>query len=248
MRYFVKGKFLKTLNVWFEGNKVDGSVDADVIHYYGVRDVRKDSDCVKEQKTLITSLKDTEDDIFSGFANNTRNEIRRAEREKVHFEYYGTDELNKHQEILSGFIDMYKEMYSEKGIVVRIDESEMAPIVSQGGLLITRAVYGDQILVYHAYVLDKNNARLLYSCSNFRINDKETQKIIGRANRFLHWKDMVFLKNRGIGSYDWGGVSSFEKPNGIDKFKISFNGEKVIYYNLTDIISLKAKILKKIKR
>ena len=46
--------------------------------------------------------------------------------------------------------------------------------------------------------------------------------------------------------YDWGGLSSFDNPNGIDTFKMSFGGEKVIYYDETVIKSFKYKLLRKL--
>ena len=32
--------------------------------------------------------------------------------------------------------------------------------------------------------------------------------------------------------YDWGGISDFDNPNGIDEFKLKFGGDKITYYNV----------------
>ena len=40
----------------------------------------------------------------------------------------------------------------------------------------------------------------------FREIDKELQKAIGRANKYLHWQDIKFLKQNNVEKYDWGGA------------------------------------------
>lgn len=40
-----------------------------------------------------------------------------------------------------------------------------------------------------------------------------------------------------------GGVVSFDQPNGIDKFKMSFGGSQAIYYNIMEENSLWAKLI-----
>ena len=44
-------------------------------------------------------------------------------------------------------------------------------------------------------------------------------------------KDKTFRK-KGLIRYDWGGISDFDNPNGIDEFKLKFGGEKITYYNI----------------
>ena len=40
-----------------------------------------------------------------------------------------------------------------------------------------------------------------------------------------------------------GGVVSFDQPNSIDKFKMSFGGSQAIYYNIMEENSLWAKLI-----
>ena len=56
--------------------------------------------------------------------------------------------------------------------------------------------------------------------------------MIGRANKRLHWEYIKYFKQKGLLRYDWGGISDFENPNGIDEFKLKFGGEKITYYNI----------------
>lgn len=99
--------------------------------------------------------------------------------------------------------------------------------------VITKAVYNQQDIVMHAYVVDsgQKKVRLLYSASLFR-NEEDTQlkAIIGRANRLLHFRDMCFFKERGFEVYDLGGYAANTNNAAlqrINQFKDSFGGELI---------------------
>ena len=77
-------------------------------------------------------------------------------------------------------------------------------------------------------------ARLVHSASWFRAADKAQQAVNSRANRYLHWMDMLRLRELGFASYDLGGWYSgqedVEKLN-INRFKEGFGGRVVPQYN-----------------
>ena len=89
--------------------------------------------------------------------------------------------------------------------------------------------------------LHKNNAVLCYSASDFR-GESVDRALAGRANKLLHWKDMLQLKEAGCEVYDWGNVSSFEEYNGIDTFKAGFGGAQQVLYNVAVGNSLRGKL------
>lgn len=53
--------------------------------------------------------------------------------------------------------------------------------------------------VFHTYVLAGEIARLYQSCSEFRFDGNAHRNAISRANRYLHWKDMLSLRIVDIG-------------------------------------------------
>lgn len=57
--------------------------------------------------------------------------------------------------------------------------------------------------VFHTYILAGKTARLYQSCSEFRFDGNAHRNAISRANRFLHWRDMLELKGLGFDTYDW---------------------------------------------
>lgn len=107
---------------------------------------------------------------------------------------------------------------------------------------IIRGVKNDQnqFLAIHVYVVDEKNtiARLLYSATNSELFE-ENKALIGRANRLLHFNDILFFKNEGFERYDLGGYAHNTTDNslkGINKFKAGFGGEVRKVYNYEPLI------------
>ena len=79
--------------------------------------------------------------------------------------------------------------------------------------------------------------------------DKEKAKLIGYANRLIHWEAIKYAKEKGIKEYDLGGIFSDEEVEkdkvkmGIRSFKLSFGGESVTRYQYQKIYSKGFKIL-----
>lgn len=252
MRIKVKGKKNVTEQIWFET-------------FNDIKEIKSKSDriCVHAnhapllenaelQYSLITELKIDIQDVFSSFNATVRNEIRRAEREGTVCKFFTSEDLKNNEKLLDDFSKMYTEMYLQKNLDRTLPINEIRSYIESYCFLLTVAYIGDKPCVYHSYIFGDETARLLHSCSEFRAGDNAVRNAIGRANKLLHWIDMGYLKNHGLKKYDWGGVANPNQPNGIDKFKISFGGEIISYYNFNLSISMKAKIfdalLKLLKR
>ena len=83
--------------------------------------------------------------------------------------------------------------------------------------------------------------RILYSGS-VRLDENTNSIKVGRANKFLHFKDMVHFKEQGIRTYYLGEYDMNTKSvqlKGINNFKMKFGGKIVPcydYYSLGYII------------
>lgn len=108
------------------------------------------------------------------------------------------------------------------------------------------------VLVWHAYYVGQSRARLLHSASLFReASDSAFRTLVGRANRYQHWRDMLKLKADGLTTYDMGGWyagSEDEAKLSINKFKEGFGGETVVEYHCEEAVSLKGKLYKIARR
>ncbi len=74
-------------------------------------------------------------------------------------------------------------------------------------------------------IVEIGRARLLYSASR-RFDDRETSRLSGTLNRFLHWHEICAYREEGFSTYDLGGIKD-DKSNGITQFKMSFGGDVV---------------------
>jgi hypothetical protein len=93
------------------------------------------------------------------------------------------------------------------------------------------------LLSAHAYVKDEavGRVRLLYSASHYRgMNESAERNKVGRANRLLHWYEILTLKNLGFKLYDLGGIpldSADQERNAIARFKLEFGGKLLVEYS-----------------
>ncbi len=110
------------------------------------------------------------------------------------------------------------------------------------GLSIHKAVYEGSILVYHTYLVGEKWARSLHSASLFRTIENLDSHLISSSNRLLHYEDMLYFKQQGYTTYDWGGAGLGEDVKNITEFKESFGGKEAYYYNGVQTNGLLAKL------
>ena len=73
----------------------------------------------------------------------------------------------------------------------------------------------------------------------------EDRALVGRANRWLHWQDMLRFKRMGMKRYDWGGLfedESVPERAGLNRFKKDFGGQPVRTYDCTVPVTIKGSI------
>lgn len=242
IKIFTNKYGFRIVDIWF-AEKIEESVNADVVIVHGIQTIPKGF-CINspfggKQHSLISDLTVGEDFIWQSLSSKIRNEIRRADKENVDFIHFCSEAIS--EDLLMEFCDLYGKMYVSKNMIVKSPYNQLLKYKNTNSLIISAARFEEKNIIFHAYVNDKDNCRLLYSCSNFR-NDDKLKKIIGFANRGLHWFDIKLFIEKKVKYLDWGGISDFEKPNGIDKFKIEFNGAPVTYFNAVKL-SLKGIIL-----
>lgn len=171
----------------------------------------------------MTDLRASTDEILASMKSNTRNEIRRAIREGCEFRI---------EESLDDFVPFYNAFCKSKNLD---DYTNKARIQKYEKVLITKAVHGDNVLAMHANILDgrSRTALLLFSCSQ-RLDEGVDRKMIGWGNRFLHFKDLEYLKSLGFETYDWSGVclDPNDERYSIGQFKLAFGGRIVDSWSL----------------
>lgn len=169
--------------------------------------------------TIMLDLTQTEEEILAGMKSNTRNEIRRAEKEGCTFAY---------DQDYESFVPFYNDFSYSKGLN---DYMHLDRLKKYKNTIITKVYHEGKVLAMHATAFDDDlhYAYLLYSCSP-RLDETIDRKLVGWANRYLHYMDFKLFKSMGYSKYDWSGVCLDEsKPDRykIGQFKASFGGEPI---------------------
>lgn len=191
--------------------------------YYQAKSTGPVRGFAREQKhTKFISLLGTEDDIFDQIGKNTKPKIKRALSEGgLRF-----STIEKPEEVR----DLYNEFARGKGRPP-LDERTFRAYWPK--MLATKISTDGEALVMHAFLVDEGlkRANHLYSASLFRsTDDGDRRSLIGRANRALHYLNMLSFKDRGIVTYDLGGYAlGTQDPElqEVNEFKDSFGGQLV---------------------
>lgn len=241
-----KKKQLQISQIWFpKKNELVGlgKKKSDILFLHGVNrnDVKERFNYANEFHTCMNYLEEDEADLLAKINKNVRYEIRRNEKEEMEVCFYSASDILKDEKILEIFAQIYEKMYLAKGMEQQLNLTAIKEYLKKDTIFFTAVKYNAEIAIFHAYICDGEDTRLWYSASCFR-DETVDQNMIGRANKRLHWEDMKFFKNKGYKRYDWGGISDFENPNGIDAFKLKFGGEKITYDNVYVGITILGKI------
>ncbi len=184
--------------------------DEGKIRIIGLRDI---------SHTVENDLGPDAETILSNCSTTVRQEIRKSEKEGV---------VCMFKQDIETFVKFYNDFASAKNIALtskrRIDEMGANFVVSF-------AYLGDELLVAHSYLIDKEIgiARLFHSASK-RFDETFNRNMIGRANKLLTYKDILHFKEQGFKIYDFGGIAKNTTDKslaGINEFKLSFGGKEV---------------------
>jgi hypothetical protein len=194
--------------------------------------------------TLITSLCNSDKEILGQFSQTVRYEVKKSFTDDISMQFYTYKDLTNNFCIVEEFKNTfmsYCDICNNQSLKKVYDEQKIRSYIDNECVLLSKAEFADG-KVYHLYLYDENDALLVYSASDHRKNEID-RNFAGRANKLLHYKDILYFKAEGLSNYDWGNVASFEAPNGIDKFKISFGGTRRKVYSYFVGNSLLGKIL-----
>jgi len=192
-------------------------------------------------RTLVIDLEKEETEIFTEFHRHNKQEIKRAEKEVLHHEVL----LFPNTSEVQSFIDFFQTFAEWKSIPL-LPEDRFRKAVEAGVLSITWI--RDELqnpLCGHAYLHDDNRVIMINSASHRVSKDSPTRRLISRANRLLHWQNILFYRSIGVKWYDFSGIfldESNQKERNINDFKRSFGGKEVDEVKIFQSYSLKGKL------
>jgi hypothetical protein len=200
----------------------------------------------RESWTLLIDLTRTEAEILAEIEPYTRRQLRRALRERVKVEWPEAG----NPRVLEEFAAFYRRFAASKG--------ELAPVLmaslklkvlhkkAAAGLLgVSRALDPTgEVLGYLLTVAAGGRARNHLSCSLFR-EKTEQRQYLGRAKRYLQWRNIIYYREAGFEVYDFGGWYNGRDDLSllqVNQFKEAFGGVPVKEYDVLWGVSPKGRL------
>lgn len=189
---------------------------------------------VELQATLVIDLAVDKEALLQRIRKDVRYEIRRAEtKDQLVCTLHDSAAISP--DMLASLSKEYARLVRRKRITP-LNLQRLERLRGQGALFIgaSRAPTGP-VLAWHVYLVAKGRVRLLHSLSAFDDEDDAGfRALVGRANRLLHWRDILEFKERGAKLYDFGGWYRGQEDKTklrINRFKEDFGGEQRLDYN-----------------
>lgn len=190
--------------------------------FWTATELRNANRVVRHEKTatVCIDLSGTLETLSKGVAKNTRYEIRQAEKlgDRIRIERNGPEVTDK-------FLALFNDFVRSKPEVAAINHSMLRRYEAHADIFM--AYLDGNPVCGHVLLRDVEigRARLLYSASR-RFDDRETARLSGTLNRFLHWHEICAYREERFSAYDLGGIKE-DKADGITQFKMSFGGDVV---------------------
>jgi hypothetical protein len=181
--------------------------------------------------TLVLDLGSPPQILLANMHNETRYQIRRAEKDNFQYHFWCGGE----PEVVEQFCGFYDGFAASKRLVAANRQRLRA--LAQIGVLDLSRVSDDagRVLVWHAHHRAAGRARLIHSASLLgQATIPALRTLIGRANCYHTWLDILRFQQQGLTVYDlggWYGGSDDQAKLHINKFKERFGGIVVPEFN-----------------
>ncbi|MUG99576.1 hypothetical protein F7734_47760 [Scytonema sp. UIC 10036] len=237
----LRQEIISIAEVWFDEELQDTSC-VDLVYYLQRTNPIETFEC-QEFYTILIDLTKSEDELWKKIERNNRYKIRQAsQKDKVIYQFWDCDRVDA--KLVNEFSDTYDSFALEKGLS-KLKRTRLLQYAEASILNISAVKLPDnRPLVWHVYYRGKNRVRLLHSAS-LKKNSEVSPQIIGRANRYLHWQDILNFQNLGMTAYDLGGWyagNTDQERLNINKFKEEFGGDIVKNFNQSYATTMKGKL------
>ena len=234
----IKGSGATYGDVWFD-EEPPANANVDIVRYHCRHTPVADSRSVP-CLSMVSDLSVADDSLADTFSKDCRYKVRRADSKDGLALDWILDPKDRLEEFRQ-FFDAFAKQKSQEPC----DQQWLQAACDAGQLVLSTASCNGEALVWHAYLTYGTSVWLQYTGSCFRDKQNDYRALIGRANRWLHWQDMLHFKQSGTTRYDWGGMFEDEttpERAGINTFKRSFGGRIERTYKCTVPVTLKGRL------
>jgi hypothetical protein len=235
---------VRIAEIWFSE---EASCAADIARFMHVGRRVDMARCAPEY-TMVLDLGVEVVALFAAMSPDTRTKVRRANREGAVANLW----RNPDDKVVRQFSAFYDQFARQKKLSP-ISGAGLRALRQSGLLAISNVIAASgETLVWHSYVCAGPRVRLLQSASLFRsLQGSGDRNTIGRANRFLHCRDMLAFKSAGVRIYDFGGWYAGHTDADllrVNRFKEEFGGKVELGYQCERGLTLLGKCALIVKR
>lgn len=236
-----KSRFLRRAEVWFDDQPGD-TRGVDWVFYLH-RSSPVPGAMSQQCCTYMIDLTQSADTLWARLGSDTAYKIRRArDKDGIICETLEAGD----PAVLHRFEQMYNGFAALKGLLP-LDRARVEGMARAGTLDISAAkdVEG-QTLVFHANIRKGGRASGVFLPSLYRkCADSAARNAVGRANRYLTWRDIIRYKDEGLQCFDFGGwyTGTDSEMLKINEFKRGFGGDIVREYKCEQLLTYRARIV-----
>lgn len=196
--------------------------------------------------TIVLDLTRSPKELLAGMKRDCREKIRHAEREERHGALRYECSTNNGPEQLERFANHFDRCAAAK-TMPNSSRSRLKLLAENEVLDISYVCHASgEILASSCSILTPKRIRGLYAAAPFRLAAESQQRsLIGRANRYLYWRDFLRFKEMGVDLFDFGGYylgNSDPEKIRINTFKKSFGGTVRTEFNCQESMTLKGRL------
>lgn len=193
--------------------------------------------------TMLVDLSQTPEEMLARMKSHTRYKIRRAEKDRLVYEHAdGTDGTS-----IDVFADHFEKHASFKGLG-KISRRRYQILAELGALDLSfiRDEAG-AILTASSCLVVPGRVRGMHLGVAFRAtSDHARRSMIGRANRYARWRDLLRFRERGVQWFDFGGWYAGTADAArvrINEWKAEFPGTVVQQFCGAQAFTLKGRLV-----
>jgi hypothetical protein len=181
--------------------------------------------------TLVLDLSGSSATLLANMHAETRYRIRRAEKDHFLYDFWSAGE----PDAVAQLIRFYNRFAWRKHLTPA-NRQRLAALGQLGTLDLSRVSdHTGRVLVWHAYYRGPGRVRGIYSASLLgEATEPSLRSLIGRANCYHTWRDILRFQQQGLAVYDlggwYGGAEDQEKLR-INTFKENFGGTVIPEFN-----------------
>lgn len=209
-------KFLfKKKEVWFfEGERINEASYNSYIYYKkfpGGKTI--------EEESCFIDLTKSDIEIHNNLSKTTRLHIKKAK----YFDVLVKIEFTPNFKSVLDFNSTFNQFAQKKNIP--FSSKRILALHKTNNLVLSYAYSKNELTTIHAYLHDSKYIVLLHTFNLLKNNS-----LSSICNKYLHWQEIIFFKEKGFQNYDFGGID-LKKVPGISKFKLSFGATIVKRYS-----------------